>query len=105
MEVDERAVALAPLEVGDLVQREMTLHRANPASLRQNDRDRFFLDHRRPIDLAGRRLCRFQLGFPLIAKLLADGPEVAFEPCALAGRAFDQLCELIALLCQRLALL
>ena len=33
----------------------MALHRPDPAALRQDDRDRLLLDHRRPVDLARRR--------------------------------------------------
>ena len=52
VEVDERPVAFAPLELADLIEREMALHRPDPAALRQDDGDRLLVDHRRPVDLA-----------------------------------------------------
>ena len=42
------------LRSADLLEREMALHRADPAALRQDDGDRLLLDHRRPVDVARR---------------------------------------------------
>src|SRR5690242_14760026 len=103
MEVDEGTVAFAPLELGYLVECKMALHRPDPAALRKDDGDRLLLDHRRPVDLA----CRsdlFDARPSFVAELVLKSLEVFLEPPPLAARFGDELLELFALLCQRIAL-
>src|SRR5690242_1698291 len=83
----------------------MPLHRPDPAALGQDDGDRLLLDHCGPIDLAGRSLRRLQLRLSGVAELLPYRCQVAFEPRALTGWAFDQLREFVALLAESGALL
>src|SRR5437763_13214554 len=100
MEVDERPVALAPLEFADLLERQMALHRPDPAALRQDDGDRLLLDHRRPVDLARRRHL-LDAGPPVVAELVLERLEIPLEAPPLPPRLGDQLLELLALLGQR----
>src|SRR5690349_9675419 len=103
MEVNEWPVALAPFQLGDLAEREMTLHRPNPAALRQDDGDRLLLDHCRPVDLArGRHF--LDSSTTVIAEFVLDPGKVLLEPGALPLRTLDQLDEFVALLGEGLAL-
>src|SRR4051794_21682598 len=96
MEMDARPVALAPFEVGNLIEREMALHRANPAALRQDHGDWLLLDHRRPVDVTSRRHL-IDSGPALVAELVLYPVQVALDPSALPSGAFDQLCEFVTL--------
>src|SRR5436305_15245943 len=98
--MNERLVALAPYEVGDLLERYVPLHRADPAALRQDDGDRLALDHRRPVDFARGR-DRLDPRAAIVAELLLQRGEVALEAGALAARAFEQPGQLLAVLGER----
>src|SRR6185503_5055535 len=101
--VDEGLVAFAPLEIRDLLQREMPLHRANPAALRQDDGDRLLFDHRRPVNLA-RRSDFLDARAALVAELVLQPLKVFLEPPPLPARLGDQLLELVAFLLQSFSL-
>ena len=103
VEVNERLIALAPFELGNLVEREVTLHRAYPAALRQDHGNRLLLDHRRPVDLARRRHF-LDSGPPFVAELVLDPGQILLQPGALPLRTFDQPAELLAFLDQCVAL-
>ncbi len=107
MKGEEGAVAL--LELGRIRARQigMPLHRANPAALRQDDGDRFALDHRFKRNFARRRgfgdqrAARAQRGFRAIA--VADLGQIALHPRALARVAGEQGLQLGLFLLQPVA--
>src|SRR4029077_2937667 len=92
-----------PLEISNLVEREMTLHCPDPAALRQDHGYGFFLDHRRPVDVA--RCASFlNLSPSLVAELVAYLPEVGFEPLPLQILFGNKADELLALARERRSL-
>src|SRR4051794_26649357 len=96
MEVDEWLVAFAPFEVRHLLERQMALHRADPAALGEDDGDRLLLDHCRPVDLA--RRCNFLEPRPaIVTEFVLQRSKVPFKPRALPPWTFDQLRQLLAL--------
>ena len=75
----------------------MTLHRPDPAALRQDHGDRLLLDHRRPIDLAGRRDF-LDAGAAVVAELLLEGFKILLEAAPLARGLGDELDQLFPFL-------
>ena len=93
-------IAFLVLEL--LVQRQVPLGPPHPALLRQDDGDRFLLDHR--IHAEFHRGCGFRDRGPPTAEFglgpvfLAQRTEIALQPRALARRAAKQLLQLLLLL-------
>src|SRR5947209_5611551 len=103
MEVDERSIAFAPFQLSDLVECQMTLHRADPATLRKDDGDRLLLDHRGPVDFAAWGDL-VDPGPAVVAEPVLDSRKVLLEAGPLPLRALDQLDEFVPLLGKRFTL-
>ncbi len=84
-----------------LIERHMPAGRANPALARQDHGDRRFLDHRVHAEFDRRRRlldpCAAAAQGGVFGIFLAQIAKVALQPGALAGRAFEQLLQLVLL--------
>ena len=97
--------AIALLELEFAVQSPMAFGRADPAALRHDHRHRLFLDHRIHVEFARRRglghggATSPEHGFGAV--ILAQRNQIAFQPRALARRAFQQFVQIVLFRQQR----